>query len=104
MSSLDDAIRSIVREELKAINPTLEALTAKAEKGGMNVALKEKRFFLRRPEVLKMVGLKTTMLYALIKAGNFPAPIKINAVSLWSLEDVEKWAEGVKNRNLSQPK
>jgi hypothetical protein len=55
MSSLDDAISSIVREELKAINPTLEALTAKVEKGAMNVALKEKRFFLRRPEVL-MVG------------------------------------------------
>ena len=49
---------------------------------------------LRLPQVLKRVGLGKTTLYAAIKRGEFPKPIRLGERSVgWKLSDLEKWAD-----------
>jgi len=50
--------------------------------------------FLRRDQVLARVGFKKTLLYDLISAGEFPAPIKISErVVVWREESVAAWQQ-----------
>lgn len=50
------------------------------------------RRFLRLPDVMKMVGIKRTVIYERIKAGTFPAPIQIGARAVaWDEEDLANW-------------
>ncbi|OAN88970.1 hypothetical protein A8B84_10350 [Marinobacter sp. EhC06] len=47
---------------------------------------------LRRPEVISMVGLRTTKLYELIAEGRFPKPIKLSVRSVgWLESEVQAW-------------
>lgn len=46
---------------------------------------------IRLPEVTSHLGIGKTKLYAMIGAGEFPAPIKIGKVSVWSTHDIESW-------------
>jgi len=46
---------------------------------------------LNRIEVEALVGMRKSKLYALIKAGTFPGPIKIGGSSRWPSSDVEEW-------------
>ena len=46
---------------------------------------------LSRSQVEKQVGMRKSKLYALIKAGTFPGPIKIGGSSRWPSSDVEEW-------------
>ena len=48
---------------------------------------------LRCPDVLKRVALKRTALYALIKAGKFPAPVKVGGASAWVDLEITRWIE-----------
>jgi predicted DNA-binding transcriptional regulator AlpA len=50
------------------------------------------------PEVQSRSGFKTSHLYELIKAGRFPAPIKIGNSSRWLESEIESWiAQQVEN-------
>ena len=48
---------------------------------------------LRFAEVAEMTGVGRSQLYRKIKAGEFPAPVKVGAKSVrFHLEDIEEWA------------
>jgi prophage regulatory protein len=49
------------------------------------------------PQVAAIAGLKRTRIYAMIRAGKFPAPYKPGgAGSRWSEAEVRAWLEKVK--------
>lgn len=49
---------------------------------------------LRRPEVEAMVGLRKTALYDLMKAGEFPRPIRLGGMSRgWIAAEIAAWIE-----------
>lgn len=48
--------------------------------------------FIRLPEVLTRVGLSRSAVYAMIKEGSFPAPIKLTARAAgWIEKDIVAW-------------
>ena len=48
----------------------------------------------RRRQVEQLVQLSRSTIYANVKAGTFPAPIRIGARAVaWRLSDVEAWLE-----------
>lgn len=47
-------------------------------------------------EVMSQAGMKKTKLYAEIKAGRFPAPVKLGASSRWSQQLVQSWVAAQK--------
>ena len=50
------------------------------------------RRLLRLPEVLKRTGLGRSALYALMKAGTFPRPLRIGARAVaWLEDEVDEW-------------
>jgi len=68
------------------------------------------RTILRKEEVLRRTGLKTTRLYELIKNGEFPAQISIGARAVgWHEDEVQDWirerpaVEGRRRRSLEGP-
>lgn len=44
-------------------------------------------------QVLEMTGCSRTRIYALMKAGEFPLPIKVWGRSLWSAREVTAWCD-----------
>ena len=49
---------------------------------------------IRLPEVMNMAGLKRSTLYAFVKAGTFPKPIKLGAhASGWLASEVQNWLD-----------
>ena len=42
-------------------------------------------------QVCARTSLGRTLIYQLVKAGKFPAPIKIGRASRWRIADVEQW-------------
>ncbi len=46
---------------------------------------------MRLPEVTSRLGIGKTKLYAMIKAGDFPRPVKLGKVSAWPCDSVTKW-------------
>jgi prophage regulatory protein len=47
---------------------------------------------LRKPRVLAIIGIGNTSLYAAIKRGDFPAPVKLGARAVgWRRSDIENW-------------
>jgi prophage regulatory protein len=51
------------------------------------------RRILRLPEVRRMVGLSRSSIYAKIRAGDFPRPIKAGMCSLWIESEVQGWID-----------
>jgi len=52
------------------------------------------RRFLRLPEVKHQTGMGRSAIYAKIKAGCFPAPIKLGErTSAWLSSEVDSWIE-----------
>jgi prophage regulatory protein len=48
--------------------------------------------FLRRPEVCDLTGLKTSTLYEMMQAGQFPRPISISKrLVVWPEHEVAAW-------------
>jgi len=65
-----------------------------------SVELQADQFILKK-DVLRLVGFSHATLYRRIKAGNFPAQIRLkgscdNSPSVWSLMDVIAWQEDQK--------
>ena len=48
---------------------------------------------IRLPELTQRLGIGKTKLYALIKSGEFPKPVKLGKASLWSSDKVSKWID-----------
>lgn len=48
-------------------------------------------YFLRLPEVLKRVGYGEAHLYALIKSGAFPKPIRHGKHNVWPDIEIHAW-------------
>ena len=49
---------------------------------------------LKKPRVQQMTSLPTSTLYAWVKAGRFPAPVKLGVRSVgWRLSDVQGWLD-----------
>ena len=47
---------------------------------------------LRKPRVLALIGIGNTSLYAAIKRGDFPAPVKLGLRAVgWRRSDIENW-------------
>jgi prophage regulatory protein len=46
---------------------------------------------LRLPQVLDMVGLGKTMVYEMVKKGEFPQPRKVRHLSVWVESEVQTW-------------
>lgn len=56
-------------------------------------------------DLIKASGFKRTFIYAQIKQGNLPKPIKIGRCSRWKATDVEQWLaslSGDEKRGLSR--
>jgi prophage regulatory protein len=51
---------------------------------------------LRLPAVTARVGMRRTSIYALIKAGKFPSPVKIGKASAWVDDEITQWIEELK--------
>ena len=49
----------------------------------------------RLPEVIALVGLGKTKIYAMVKDGKFPAPVKVGHASLWRSDAVVNWMESL---------
>lgn len=47
--------------------------------------------FISIKEVADICGFKATFIYARIRQGEFPAPIKFGAASRWSQNAIQKW-------------
>lgn len=50
--------------------------------------------FLRRDEVLSRTGMSTSTLYATMKDGGFPKPVKVVRRSCWIESEVQAWIDG----------
>lgn len=50
---------------------------------------------IRLPELTQHLGIGKTKLYAMIKTGEFPAPVKIGKVSAWKSTVVERWVDSL---------
>ena len=47
---------------------------------------------LRKPRVLALIGIGNTSLYAAIKRGDFPAPVKLGVRAVgWRRSDIDNW-------------
>ena len=49
--------------------------------------------FIRLDEVTRLVGLKSSRLYELIKEGTFPRQIRIGGAARWSLLEILHWQD-----------
>lgn len=50
--------------------------------------------FIKRPAVSAKTGLSKSSVYAAIKKGEFPAPVKIGGrASAWVAEEIDRWQE-----------
>ena len=54
---------------------------------------------LRTPSVLTLIGLSRTSLWRRVRAGDFPAPVRLGGQGSravgWRRADVERWLEGL---------
>lgn len=49
---------------------------------------------IRLPGVCALVGLSKSQIYRLVRAGDFPEPVRIGANSVaWPAEQIEEWAQ-----------
>ena len=56
--------------------------------------MKNQKFFIRFPEVIKRTGYRRTSIYEKIAEGTFPAPIKLGPRAVaWVSEEIEKWMD-----------
>lgn len=62
------------------------------------------RRFLRMPDVIKLVGIKRTVIYERIKAGTFPKPVQIGARAVaWDEEELATWQKNLPRGVKAEP-
>lgn len=81
---IDTAVKKAVAEAMKA-RDNIKIASRSRVKADASSGL------LRMPQVLDRVGLKKTAIYGMIKAGEFPKPIKLGSASAWHAEEIDSW-------------
>jgi prophage regulatory protein len=62
------------------------------------------RRFLRMPDLIKLVGIKRTVIYERIKNGTFPKPVQIGARAVtWDEEGLAKWQNDLPRGVKAEP-
>jgi prophage regulatory protein len=62
------------------------------------------RRFLRMPDVIKLVGIKRTVIYERIKKGTFPKPVQIGARAVaWDEEELAVWQNALPRGVKAEP-
>jgi prophage regulatory protein len=62
------------------------------------------RRFLRMPDVIKLVGIKRTVIYERIKNGTFPKPVQIGARAVaWDEEELANWQSSLPRGVKAEP-
>ncbi|WP_204353376.1 helix-turn-helix transcriptional regulator [Tritonibacter mobilis] len=46
-------------------------------------------------EVCRVVSLSRSQIYALMREGAFPAPVKVGRASRWRVAEIDKWIEAL---------
>jgi prophage regulatory protein len=60
---------------------------------------------LREPEVKAATGLSRSQRYRMVKAGTFPAPVRISErASAWRQSQIAEWLAGLKPAAVGSPK
>ena len=66
--------------------------TPQPHDGGINLTIKKPGKLIRLPGVEERTGFKKSSVYAGVKAGTFPAPVRLSARAVgWREEDLDKW-------------
>ena len=66
--------------------------------------MSEQDRLLRLPEVVSIVGLRRSAIYALERVGKFPKKIALGKTTVWSLREVSKWVEArIAERDVAGP-
>lgn len=47
--------------------------------------------FIKIEEVVNIVGLSQSRVYAMVKCGDFPKPVKLGKASRWPLSTIRHW-------------
>lgn len=50
--------------------------------------------FINLPAVEDKTALKKSSIYAKVKTGDFPAPIKLGVKTVWIESDIDSWMDG----------
>lgn len=50
--------------------------------------------FINLPAVENKTALKKSSIYAKVKTGDFPAPIKLGVKTVWIESDIDSWMDG----------
>lgn len=50
--------------------------------------------FINLPAVENKTALKKSSIYAKVKIGDFPAPIKLGVKTVWIESDIDSWMDG----------
>lgn len=57
--------------------------------------------FVRLPEVIRRVGLSKTEIYRRMKAGSFPAQLRIShRVAVWNSDQVDDWISMIRRQAI----
>ena len=81
--------------ELSESNQSPHGVTPQPHDGRDSVTPAKPSKLLRLPIVEERTGLKKSTLYAQVKAGNLPAPVRLSARAVaWREEDIERWISG----------
>lgn len=57
---------------------------------------------IRLPEIMSRIGMGKTKVYAMIKTGEFPAPVKYGRTSLWHSKAVDRWIRSVRSAQTNE--
>ena len=78
-------------QQLQPVQPT-HGTTPQPFDGGVNLTIKKPGKIYRLPAVEERTGFKKSSIYAGVKAGTFPAPVRLSARAVgWREEDLDKW-------------
>ena len=81
----------MIQNQSKPVHPTHGA-SLQPHEWAVNTAAKRPGKLLRLPAVEERTGFKKSSVYAGVKAGTFPAPVRLSARAVgWREEDLDKW-------------
>lgn len=61
--------------------------------------MKTEEKLIKLSSVLELVQVSKSKLYDMVRAAEFPSPIKIGGNALWIFSEIENWIENEKSKN-----
>ena len=55
----------------------------------------------RAPEAARMLGISRSTLYARVNKGNAPKPVQWDGSTVWLVEDLERFAKGLRDASTA---